>query len=437
VYSPPAASFSYSPTAPGTGTPITFNGSGSSDPDKGVSISSYAWNFGDGTTGSGAKPSHTYTTAGTYTVMLTVTNSVGLSSTTSQQITVDESPTASFTVSPGPHAVGRAITVDGSASNDPDGTISSYAWTFGDGSTTTGATASHAYKSSGTYTITLTVVDSSDRMNTTSQQITVYSPPTASFGFSPPAPDTGTPVGFDASGSSDPDHGVSIGSYAWSFGDGATGSGATPSHTYSRPGNYTVTLTVTNSVGLTASNSEQVTVFPPPPIASFAVTTAHPAAGVPVRFNGSSSSAPQESITSYVWSFGDGSTARGVAASHTYKKAGTYRVTLSITSSSGVSATAVDSLVVVTGGRIKKISTSAKQGSDLLTISLTGPGRLSVGTRRLTIARAETIRVRVTPTATERRLLQSGRDVKVTIRVVFTPRIGRTTKTGVSSTFRG
>jgi PKD repeat protein len=436
----PAASFTYSPTSPLEGTSVSFDGS-SSIPDAGAQITSYVWDFGDGSApySSGSTPSvsHTYATDGTYTVTLTVTDSDGLSSTASQQITVvDENPTASFTISAAPYAVGQPVSFTGSGL-DPDGTITSYSWNFGDGSSATGATAtaSHAYTSSGTYTVSLTVTDSDDRTDTVSQQITVYSLPKASFGHSPPAPVTGTPVSFNGSGSSDADPGVGISSYAWNFGDGTAGSGATPSHTYSNPGNYTVSLTVTNSVGLTATGSEEVTIFPPSPAASFVVATAHPAADVPVQFNGSSSSAPQESITSYVWNFGDGSTASGSAAAHTYSKPGTYRVSLTIVSSYGLSATADDAVVVVSGGRIEKISVSRRRGFDLLSITLTGPGRLSVGKRHFVVARGETIKVRVAPTAAQRRQLQGTHRMTVTMLVAFTPQIGRPTNSRVSVRF--
>jgi PKD repeat protein len=83
-------------------------------------------------------------------------------------------------------------------------------------------------------------------------------PPTASFTFSPSSPAVGQTVTFDASSSYDPDG--SIVSYSWNFGDGSTASGAVVQHSYSSPGTYTVTLTVTDNNGLTASISKQITV---------------------------------------------------------------------------------------------------------------------------------------------------------------------------------
>ncbi len=166
----PTASFTYTTT----GLTCNVDASGSSDPDG--TIVSYAWDFGDNTTGTGVTASHTYAAADTYTVTLTVTDNDGAVNTTSQDVTVTEPasnqpPTASFTCT----TAELTCTVDASTSSDPDGMITSYAWDFGDGATATGVTASHAYSASGTYTVTLTVTDDDDAVDTSSQQVTVTS----------------------------------------------------------------------------------------------------------------------------------------------------------------------------------------------------------------------------------------------------------------------
>ncbi|WP_449407513.1 PKD domain-containing protein [Microbacterium maritypicum] len=167
----PTAAFT--PTA--AGLKVTVDGSASSDPDG--TIQSYAWNFGDGGTATGATASHTYTTAGTYSVTLTVTDDRGGVATKTTAVTVapapNQAPVAAFT----PTATGLAVAVDGSASADPDGTIAAYAWNFGDGGTATGATASHTYTTAGTYTVTLTVTDDKGATGTSTAQVTVTAPP--------------------------------------------------------------------------------------------------------------------------------------------------------------------------------------------------------------------------------------------------------------------
>ena len=124
---------------PYSGTPgaaIAFSSAGSTDPDG--TISAYAWTFGDGSTSTAANPSHAYTAAGSYTVTLKVTDNAGAASaisSTTATITappVNQAPTAKAN---GPYSgtTGTAISFSSAGSSDADGTIASYAWTFGDG----------------------------------------------------------------------------------------------------------------------------------------------------------------------------------------------------------------------------------------------------------------------------------------------------------------
>jgi PKD repeat protein len=171
----------------------------------------------------------------------------------------NQAPTASFTAT----ASYLTASVDASGSSDPDGTIASYAWSFGDGSTGTGKTATHTYATANTYTVTLTVTDDDGATTTTTQPVTTTEPPpnqapTASFTVTA----SYLTASVDASGSSDPDG--TIASYAWKFGDGSTGTGKTATHTYATANTYTVTLTVTDDDGATATTTHQVTTTAPP-----------------------------------------------------------------------------------------------------------------------------------------------------------------------------
>jgi PKD repeat protein len=305
------------------------------------SITSVSWDFGDGSTafstGSPALVSHSYARPGTYTVTLTLVDSLGNLATVSHPVTAGNlPPTASFT-GPTSGIPGAAVTFDGGGSSDSGGSIVGYSWSFGDGATSAaGPTTSHTYSAAGTYTVTLTVTDSSGLQATTSHQITIDEPPVASF-TGPTAGLAGAAVTFAGGGSSDPDG--SIVGYSWSFGDGATSvAGPTISHTYSAAGTYTVTLTVTDSSGLQAMTSHQITVDEPPTAAFTGPASGAP--GAAVTFDGGGSSDPDGSIVGYSWSFGDGATsAAGPTTSHTYSAAGKYTVTLTVTDSRGLQAT--------------------------------------------------------------------------------------------------
>jgi PKD repeat protein len=169
-------------------------------------------------------------------------------------------PTASFTAAPNPATIGALVGFNAGASTDPEGTISSYSWSFGDGSTGTGVAPAHSYATAGNYTVTLTVTSDSGQTANASQIVTVLHRPTASFTVSPSPAVTGSAVRFDAGSSTAPD--TTITGYRWSFGDGRTGTGALATHRYATRRTYTVTLTVTDNLGQTATASRNLAVRP-------------------------------------------------------------------------------------------------------------------------------------------------------------------------------
>ena len=149
---------------------VSFDGSDSYDTDG--SITNYTWDFGDGSTGYGVSPTHIYTSPGTYIVTLTVKDNLGSTGTNTTTATIIEKPAEGK--EPIADANGlyhgltnQTIVFDGSASYDSDGSITSYTWNFGDGSTGYGVNPTHAYIVAGNYTVTLTVTDNDGLTNTT------------------------------------------------------------------------------------------------------------------------------------------------------------------------------------------------------------------------------------------------------------------------------
>lgn len=336
VNQPPVAVF----TSSAVGLAASFDGSASSDAE-GL-VTAYSWNFGDGQSGTGAAASHTYTAAGTYHVTLTVTDGAGSTGSVTHDVVVapvNQAPTAAFSSS----VTGLSASFDATASKDADGSIASYGWDFGDGHSGSGATATHAYGSAGTYHVTLTVTDNQGATGTVSQDVVVTpvnQPPVAAFASTV----SHMSASFDASASNDAEG--PIASYAWDFGDATSGAGATASHTYASPGTYHVTLTVADASGATNAVTHDVVASAAPvnqaPTAAFTSSVT----GLGAAFDGSTSADAEGPIASYAWNFGDGQSGTGASASHTYATGGTFHVTLTVTDGAGATGSVTHDVTV-------------------------------------------------------------------------------------------
>lgn len=261
----------------------------------------------------------------------------------SQPTNQDENqlPTASIQADVVSGEAPLVVSFDGKGSSDPDGVIAEYFWEMGDGASRFDESFTYTFETSGDYTVRLTVTDDLGGVATTTAAISVSNPlpkenlaPSAVIDSSVLAGNAPLDAVFNGSWSSDPDG--SIVSFNWGFGDGTTGSGSQISHEFAREGEYLVTLTVTDNGGKTASASQTISVaapLPPPnsaPIAEIAVDTLTGAAPLGVLFDGSGSVDNDGQLVSYAWNFGDGETATGIRVSHSYTKAGAYRVLLTV-----------------------------------------------------------------------------------------------------------
>jgi len=247
---PPTADFSYTPANPTRADFVHFY-------DKSTgSITSWQWDFGDGSISNDENPSHKYSSKGTFTVTLTVSGPAGEDTKTKQIVVSNAPPLPSFSYNPPNPLENQSVSFDASYSTDPDGSISSYAWNFGDGSTGSGKVVQHAYSSEGTYTVVLTVTDNDGGSTSLQKVVTVNSragntPPVPGFNYSPTNPSPGEEVMFNASASADPDGIIEL--YRWDWNSDGTYDDEytipTAVHTWYESGEYAVTLQVKDNDG--------------------------------------------------------------------------------------------------------------------------------------------------------------------------------------------
>ena len=347
---PPVALATANPTEGTAPLPVIFDASGSTD-DKG--IVSYFWDFKDGTTSSEMNPVTTFDTAGTYVVELTVTDEEGLTDTTTITITVssaNEGPVAVAAADPLSGDAPLEVQFTGSNSTD-DVAVTSYAWDFGDGNTSSEANPVYTFTVVGTYEVSLTVSDGEGLEDTATLTIVVNDPvtndaPVAVAIATPLSGDAPLEVSFDGSGSSDD---VAITSYNWDFGDGSSSTEINPTNTFTQVGTYTVVLTVMDEEGLMGTDSVVITVTEPvsntPPVAEVSATPLTGTVPLEVSFIGSGSS-DDKGIVSFSWDFGNGETVSVADPTYTFEFAGTFDVVLTVQDEEGETDTATITIEV-------------------------------------------------------------------------------------------
>jgi PKD repeat protein len=301
-----------------SGKTVTVDASSSNTPYG--EIFYYLWDWGDGGTSIGKYSTHTYNKIGTYNIKLYVENNFGVSDEYIDTIVIDVSkPVANFTYT----ADGTEVTFNSSSSYSLDGSISTYAWDFGDTTNkiVTTSIITHVYDEPGTYSVNLTVTDEFDNTGSKFKLIdtvsgTDFGDVSADFMYSI----DGLVVSFDASGSTTTND--TIIKYTWVWGDGTpNGAGQTAVHTYSENGYYNVTLGVTDNVGSIDSISKGVDLGEEPSTdvnsdINFNVIFIGDRS---IRVDASESTIEGRSIVNYRWDWGDGGYGDyGVVVEHTY-----------------------------------------------------------------------------------------------------------------------
>jgi len=336
----PAASFSATPLTGDRPLDVSFVNSSTAGSSQ---ITAVHWDFGDGTISSAMSPGHSYAAAGTYTVSLTVTSADGSNTQTrADYIVVTEAgalpPNAIFSGTPTAGHAPLTVTFT-DASTQGSAPITAWAWTFGDGGTSTLQNPSHTYTSNGSYTVSLAVTTSvGTDTETKPGYIDVTSvpvPPTAQFSGTPR--EGVMPLTVQFTDQSSLGSATTFTSHSWTFGDGGTSTATNPSHIYLLAGTYNVTLTVTTADGSnSATQTGYITVHPTPvaPTANFSGTPTAGPSPLPVQFS-DLSIAGTSPITAWSWTFGDGGTSSVQSPSHTYASPGSYTVSLQVTTADG------------------------------------------------------------------------------------------------------
>lgn len=268
-------------------------------------------------------PTANPTTTTTYTVLVNDAN--GCQATDDVTVTVHPLPSAVFTTND--QCLGTPVSFT-DQSTVSSGNITQWNWDFGDGNTSNQQNPTHNYAAAGTYNVTLTVTSNNNCTGSTNMQVTVFAQPVADFAFTNQC--DGTAISF-----TDQSSGGTISQWGWNFGDGNQTAVQNPTHLFSAPGNYNVTLGVVTNNGCTATATQQVTVYPNP-VASF--TAPDVCFGTVSTFT-NTSTVLSGNITNYSWDFGDGNTSTQQNPTNNYAVAGTYNVSLTVITNNQCSAT--------------------------------------------------------------------------------------------------
>jgi len=327
---PPTASFTYTPTTPAPGESVTFSGT-VDDPDG--EVVEVMWRVEGETVASGSSMAYTFDTEGDYQVTLVATDDDGRTTTASETITVGENepPIASFSYSPTDPVPDTSVTFTASAS-DPDGDVVGYRWRVDGETIGEGPQFEYSFGTTGTYAVTLVVVDDSGATTTVHQTVSVgpaNRPPSGSFTWAPAEPTTGQVVTFEAAVSDE----AAVDDYEWAVDGDTVGTGPTLEYTFGEPGNHSVVLSVTDDDGATWTLNRTISVTAATPAEPVDVTAdwmhspLYPEAGERLSLI---ALGPADAGVSYRWDIGDDGSIeqRGITVTYAFSEPGAYEVVL-------------------------------------------------------------------------------------------------------------
>ena len=359
--------FSASPTSGRTPLRVSFTDQSTGSP------ASWNWTFGDKTYSTEKNPVHVYKKSGKYSVTLTL-NETGTRTavTKSSYITVSngyETPIAAFSAS---SASGKSpLTV--SFTDQSKGSPTSWKWTFGDGTYSTGKNPTHTYSKAGLYSVTLAVNNAYGSNTLTKTDYIVVSnilnPPVTSFSTSLISGKAPLAVDFSGKGTGSPTK------WKWVFGDGNTSTEKNPVHIFNKSGLYSVTLTASNEKGsnaLTKTGYIAVSSTLNIPVSKFSASSTSGKVPFTVSFTDQSTGSP----ASWKWTFGDGGNSTEKNPVHTYNEAGLYSVKLTVSNANGNNALTKTGYIAVVSNvlnntPVSKFSASPVSGKTPLTVSFT------------------------------------------------------------------
>ncbi len=297
---------------------------------------SYTWDFGDGTTSNDVNPDHVYHQSGTFTVTLIAQNIFGCQDvkTRNQYITIFPQPDATIGVN---STFGCDVNTVFQFSNGSTN-ITTWQWTFGDGTTSNQPNPTHQFNNNGTFNVNLTLTNSYGCVDVSDGPLAIRVGPGYYPGVSMDQ-DTGcVPLTVQFN---NPNQNVAT--CVWNFGDGNTSTVLRPNHTYTAPGTFPVTLTITANDGCQVIATSQVYVMDKPSV-SFTYSNTTGCAPLTVSFTNNS-----QNYDSCRWLFGDGSSSYLNNPTHTYTAGGSFSVTLQCWNAAGCTrADAEQNLINVT-----------------------------------------------------------------------------------------